>query len=173
VDTGARLSEATGLRWQDIQRQEDVVLRVVFKETKNNQPRSIPLTERLMSLLKSMEANNHRHAELVFTYRNSPNQSAVALNNPFTAWKTAVKRAGLNKELRLHDLRHTFASRLVTAGVPIYDVSKLLGHRSLSMTSRYAHLAPEAFFSAIKTLNRPKPTNSLARHSTKPKANNV
>ena len=74
--------------------------------------------------------------------------------NPFGAWKTALRKAGVDHGLRLHDLRHTFASRLVSRGVPIFDVSKLLGHQSITMTMRYAHLAPIAFENAIEQLEK-------------------
>ena len=63
-----------------------------------------------------------------------------------------MRKAGVDHGLRLHDLRHTFASRLVSRGVPIFDVSKLLGHQSITMTMRYAHLAPIAFENAIEQL---------------------
>lgn len=68
--------------------------------------------------------------------------------NPHGSWATAVGRAGLG-DLHLHDLRHTFASRLVMRCVPILAVSKLMGHASLTMTMRYAHLAPDGLDAAI------------------------
>ncbi len=76
----------------------------------------------------------------------------MPFRNPFASWKTALRNAGVDPTTRIHDLRHTFASRLVSKGVPIFDVSKLLGHKSITMTMRYAHLAPEAFESAIAKL---------------------
>jgi integrase len=60
-------------------------------------------------------------------------------------------RAGI-ADFRIHDARHTFASRLVMKGVPLLEVSKLLGHSSLAMTMRYAHLAPDAYDAAIAKL---------------------
>jgi integrase len=65
----------------------------------------------------------------------------------------AVKKAGLTR-FTWHDLRHTFASRLVMEGVDIVTVSKLLGHRSLAMTRRYSHLSPEHEQVAVERLNR-------------------
>jgi hypothetical protein len=67
-------------------------------------------------------------------------------------------------DLHVHDLRHTFASRLVMRRVPLYDVSKLLGHSSLKMTLRYAHLAPEALNNAIAALDedRTQPSSRAA-----------
>lgn len=69
----------------------------------------------------------------------------------------ARQKAGL-EGVRFHDLRHTFASRLVQGGVPLYDVMHMTGHKSLSMVQRYAHLAPEFQEAAICVLDqRPVP----------------
>ena len=74
----------------------------------------------------------------VFTYRENP------LKKIRNAFLLACNRAGI-KNLRFHDLRHTFATRLVLAGVDLATVSKLLGHSSITMTMRYSHPTPEAF----------------------------
>jgi len=62
-----------------------------------------------------------------------------------------IERAGL-KRIRFHDVRHSFASQLVIRGEPIVHVQKLLGHASVQMTERYAHLAPEATRESVKAL---------------------
>jgi len=83
----------------------------------------------------------------VFTYKGKPIASiSKAFNN-------ACIRAGI-KNLRFHDLRHTFATRLVLAGVDLATVSKLLGHSSIQMTMRYAHPTPEALKNAVAKLNK-------------------
>ena len=63
-----------------------------------------------------------------------------------------MKRAGL-QDLRLHDLRHTYASRLVQRGVPLLTLSQLLGHSTIKMTMRYSHLASEDLRSAVSRLD--------------------
>jgi len=83
----------------------------------------------------------------VFLYRKKP------LKDIRTAFKNSCKRAGI-KNLRFHDLRHTFATRLVLAGVDLATVSKLLGHSSIQMTMRYAHPTPEALKSAVSKANK-------------------
>ena len=68
------------------------------------------------------------------------------------SFKTALRRAGI-KDFHFHDLRHTFASHLVMAGVDLTTVSKLLGHKSITMTLRYAHLAPSHVKNAVDILD--------------------
>jgi integrase len=68
------------------------------------------------------------------------------------SFSSACKRAGIT-DFHFHDLRHTFASHLVMAGVDITTVSKLLGHKSLKMTLRYAHLAPAHMAKAVNILD--------------------
>ena len=78
-------------------------------------------------------------------------RKAKPFSRPHKAFSAACERAGI-ADFRIHDARHTFASRLVMKGVPLLDVSKLLGHSSLAMTMRYAHLAPDAYDAAISKL---------------------
>lgn len=67
------------------------------------------------------------------------------------AWKGVLKAANVSA-FRFHDLRHTFASKLVMAGVDLNTVRELLGHKSITMTLRYAHLAPEHKAAAVETI---------------------
>ena len=69
-----------------------------------------------------------------------------------TSFNNARQKAGI-EDLRFHDLRHTFASRLVQGGVPLYNVMHLTGHKSLEMVQRYAHLAPDFQEGAIAVLD--------------------
>ncbi len=72
------------------------------------------------------------------------------MQNGFQAACTRAKIA----DFRVHDLRHTFASWLVQGGVPLLEVAKLLGHSTIEMTERYAHLAPENLRAAVGVLDR-------------------
>lgn len=89
---------------------------------------------------------NPLREDRVFTFRHKP------LKDIRTAFKNACRRAGI-KNLRFHDLRHTFATRLVLSGVDLPTVSKLLGHSSIQMTMRYSHPTPEALKNAVSKLD--------------------
>ena len=83
----------------------------------------------------------------VFTFRGK------GLKTLGTSFPQAREAAGL-PHVHFHDLRHTYASRLVQGGVTLYDVMHLMGHKSLRMVQRYAHLAPDYQKGALKVLNR-------------------
>ena len=72
-------------------------------------------------------------------------------NNIKKSWEGLRNRAGL-KDFRFHDLRHSFASKLVMAQVDLYTVKELMGHSTIQMTERYAHLAPEHKASAVEKI---------------------
>jgi integrase len=83
------------------------------------------------------------------------------------SFNTALRRAGI-RDFKFHDLRHTFASHLVMAGVDITTISRLLGHKSLTMTLRYSHLAPEHMTKAVDILD-----STLTGKSTAQKLHNL
>lgn len=155
VDTGARKTEATTLTW----RQVDFNLKQVsFIKTKNDKPRSIPMTHRVRSLLTQLHAIRPNNEPRVFLVRNkgSYRTNGIPTYTPFRephgSFKTACRKAGL-LGVRIHDLRHTFASRLVSSGVPLLAVAQLLGHQDIRMTERYAHLGPNHLAQSIDRLN--------------------
>ncbi len=154
VDTGARLSEALDVTWDDIELFSNHRGRVRLMRTKNGHPRVVPLTARVGEMIDSLKVGGNELDQPLFLYQASSAHPGVQYRNPFKAWKSALRRAGVDQNLRIHDLRHTFASRLVSQGVPLYDVSKLLGHQSISMTERYAHLSPTTFDAAIQQLDK-------------------
>ncbi len=127
IDTGARLGEGIGLRWQDIHHDE----RVTFWLTKSGKSRSVPLTERATAAIRACEKK-----------RRGPFSSIVQAKFR-AAWNEAKQEVGLGAEADVvpHILRHTCASRLVQGGIDIRRVQTWLGHQTLQMTMRYAHLA--------------------------------
>lgn len=153
VDTGARLSEALDVTWTDVVLPDAARGCVRLMHTKSGRPRQVPLTRRLRDVLASLRPKESKSGEPVFLYRAPGAGEPVSYRNPTKAWKSALRRAEVDRTLRLHDLRHTFAARLVSRGVPLLDVSKLLGHRTTAMTLCYAHLSPTAFDAAIDKLD--------------------
>lgn len=140
VDTGGRRGELLKLDWQNVDLRRGFV---TFLKTKNGEDRAIRLTDRAQAVLQGLEP---KASGPVFTYR------GAAMTDVSTAFQKARKRAGL-EDVRFHDLRHTFASRLVQLGVSLYEVMHLTGHKSFSMVQRYAHLAPDFQERAIGALN--------------------
>ena len=141
--TGARKRELLDARWSDIDF-ESRVWRIPI--TKSGRPLSIPLTPQAFHLLITLKEKLPSLLEVIpregveWVFPNpKTNRPFVSI---FNAWNTARNKAGLSG-LRIHDLRHSFASALVNHGVPIYDVQKLLGHQSIKTTERYSHLSPE------------------------------
>ena len=136
--TGARKREALDARWQDID-VERRFWRIPF--TKSGRERHVPLSDAVLTLLQRVP--RYDGCDWVF-----PNPKTL---KPYRAiyhsWHTARCAAGLS-DVRMHDLRHSFASFLVNAGCSIYDVQKLLGHSSVNMTQRYSHLSQKRLLSA-------------------------
>ncbi|MEM7462921.1 MAG: site-specific integrase [Pseudomonadota bacterium] len=140
VDTGARVGEALQLRWCDVADGH-----ATFWETKSNTPRTVPLTERALSVIEQ------RRGEVPI----GP-FSDIRYANFRNAWLKARKRAGLGGDPQIvpHILRHTCASRLAQNGVDIKRIQEFLGHKSLTMTLRYAHLAPRHLEVCAEALNK-------------------
>jgi integrase len=126
VDTGARLGEALRLRWPDIDGR-----RATFWVTKSGRSRSVPLTQRARDALAVREA------------RSKGPFCHIAPHRFRAIWNDAKAEMGLSgdKDLVPHVLRHTCATRLVKGGIDIRRVQMWLGHQTLTMTMRYAHLA--------------------------------
>ena len=141
--TGARKREILDARWNDINF-DDQIWRIPM--TKSGKPLTVPLTPQAIDLLRILqkELPNILQSECLSSSEwVFPNpKTGKPFHSIFNAWNTARTKAGL-KDLRIHDLRHSFASALVNHGVPIYDVQKLLGHQSVKTTERYSHLSSD------------------------------
>ncbi len=126
--TGCRKGEIVGLRWSEVRD-----TRLVLADTKTG-PRTVPLGSRARAILNRQPRGG---SPCVFP---SPLDPARPRCANLTIWYRVRRDAGI-EDVRLHDLRHTFASQAVLEGVPLPVVSQLLGHSSPQMTLRYAHLA--------------------------------
>ena len=137
--TGARKSEALHARWQDFDFDTQTW---TIPHTKGGGHRRVMMSAAIKPILDTVRAMHVAQLgelhELVF-----PNfKTGEPFVNLYRAWDYARRQAGM-PELRMHDLRHSFASALVNRGVSIYEVQNLLGHASLKTTRRYAHLSPQ------------------------------
>ncbi|MCR9139068.1 MAG: site-specific integrase [Alphaproteobacteria bacterium] len=131
AESGARIGEALHLNWSDIGPRH-----VTFWETKSNRPRTIPLSQRA---IKVIEVQRQQLAMKPGPFRN------VAYYRFRKGWNNAKDRTEMRDDPQVvpHVLRHTCASRLAQAGVDIKRIQEFLGHRTLAMTLRYAHLSPK------------------------------
>jgi integrase len=139
--TGLRAGEQFGLKWSDLDlaaQQPQVNLGV----TKNGRSRHVPLKATAIQAL-----------EIAATYSTPNRKSKVFLSRPYRAWFDAALKEAEIQDFTWHCLRHTFASTLIMAGVDIRTVAELMGHRSLQMTMRYAHLAPAHTAAAVAKLD--------------------
>jgi len=139
VHTGMRKGELLGLEWNQV----DFVNGLIYLEarhTKSNRRRSIPLNQPARAALAVCQARFS--GRFVFG----------GVKDVKRSFAHACRVAGI-ENFRFHDLRHTFASWLVQAGAALPEVRDLLGHSSIEMTERYAHLAPERLRGAVARLD--------------------
>lgn len=144
--TGARKSEVLNAEWSEIDFERRSWR---IPDSKSGYPRHIPLNDQMITLLKTLEARNTRGSKYVFA---NP-KSGKPFVTFYHAWDKARRAAGL-PNLRVHDLRHSFASLLVNSGRSIYEVQRLLGHTQIKTTMRYAHLSNETLIEASNTTSR-------------------
>ena len=148
LNTGMSQEEILKLEWRNINLFRKTII-TTRKKTKKI--RTIPINETVVELLKRRIKVRHINGiEYVFCSSVGSMIDAGKLKNVFI--KT-VKDAGI-ENFRFHDLRHTFATRLVQQGVDLYKVSKLLGHTDMSTTQRYAHHYPESLRGGVEVLDR-------------------
>ena len=141
MNTGMRRGELLALRWANVD-MKGKQLTVEGATAKAGQTRHIPLNDEALDVLKKWKEQA------------PAGDRVIAVDTGFkTAWASLLERAKITK-FRWHDLRHHFASRLVQAGVPLNTVRELLGHGSMAMTLRYAHLAPDQKAEAVALLVR-------------------
>jgi len=112
---------------------------VYVKDAKGYVDREVPLSERARELFRKLvdEATTHGREHLFANPR-----TGRPLKSIKTAWKNACKAAGV-RDLRIHDLRHTFGTRAADAGAPLPAIQRVMGHKSIKTTQRYTHATDE------------------------------
>lgn len=138
LHTGMRRGEILALTWRDV----DLTRRLIrVEKSKNGEKRSIPISATLHATLKGIKVRD-------ISGRLFP----LAVRSLRVGFERAVEKAGL-EDFHFHDLRHTFATRLVQNGVDLYKVKELLGHKTIAMTMRYSHHYPESLRSSVEVLD--------------------
>lgn len=147
LNTGLRRGELFKIRWCDIKWDLSTpVLTVRGSISKNGRSRAVPLNQRAVEVLRAWGEKRIGQDTLIF-----PGKNGKPFNTLKTAWTKIIEDAKI-VDFRWHDLRHTFASRLVMKGVDLNTVRDLLGHKDIKMTLRYSHLSPTVKADAIGRL---------------------
>jgi integrase len=158
LNTGMRKGEILNLRWEQVDFRHGFIL---LDKTKNGERREIPVNQTLRETLQALP----RRLDVPYVFFDP------ATGKPYQdikrSFNTALRRAGI-KDFHFHDLRHTFASHLTMSGVDITTVKELLGHKTLTMTLRYSHLAPSHKVKAVDILD-----NTLNGKSSAQKLHNL
>jgi integrase len=142
MNTGLRRGELLALKWMNVDMKGKQIT-IEGSTAKSQQTRHIPLNAEALDVLQKWKEQA------------SDDPRVIPISTGFkTAWAALLLRAKTTN-FRWHDLRHHFASRLVQAGVPLNTVRELLGHASMAMTLRYAHLAPDQKREAVAKLVQP------------------
>ena len=142
LNTGCRRGEIFDLKWQHVDLKHG---HIRIADSKNGEARDIPVNSTLSALLRGLV----RHLDSPYVFVNP--ETVTRYQDIKHSFATACQKAGLD-DFHFHDLRHTFASHLVMNGVDLLKVSRLLGHKTLTMTLRYAHLAPDHLKKAVDVL---------------------
>ena len=146
LSTGARLGEITSLSWNQIDFERG---QIVLHETKNSERRVLPLVGHAKTTLTDWQKNHLREdTDLLFPntrYSDKP----IDIRTP---WNTAVRNANL-KDFNFHDLRHSAASYLAMNGASLAEIAEVLGHKTLQMVKRYAHLSEAHTSSVVASMN--------------------
>ncbi|WP_131781169.1 tyrosine-type recombinase/integrase [Legionella gresilensis] len=144
LSTGARKMELMGLRWKDIDFNRQVI---TLHETKNGERRVLPLTGHALELIKELAKVQRLDCDFIFP--NHQFTKPIDLRTPF---ENALKRAEIT-DFRWHDLRHSCASYLAMNNASLAEIAEILGHKTLQMVKRYAHLSDAHTSKVVARMN--------------------
>lgn len=133
------------LRWSDVDFERN---RAVLQNTKNGDRRSVPIVGFAHQLLSNLKKSCENHSGLIFPANQNP-KKPIDLRFP---WEKALKIAEI-KDFRFHDLRHTAASYMAMSGASLLEIAEVLGHKTLAMVKRYAHLCESHTANVVARMN--------------------
>jgi len=146
LSTGARQGEIWQLRWEQVDFARQVI---TLTETKNNEIRLLPLTGIAFESLAERSRFRRIESSYVFPQGKDPSKP-IDLKDP---WEAALKEAGIT-DFHWHDLRHTAASYLAMNGASLAEIAEVLGHKTLAMVKRYAHLSQAHTAKVVESMNK-------------------
>lgn len=144
LSTGARRMEILGLHWQDVDLNRSII---TLHETKNGERRILPVVGYALELLKEHSKVRHLDSDLVFPGNNIHKPVDIRVY-----WDKALNEAKIS-DFRFHDLRHSAASYLVMNGASLAEIAEVLGHKTLQMVKRYAHLSEAHTSKVVARMN--------------------
>jgi len=142
LNTGLRLSEMYWRTWENVNLERRIL---TVPRSKNGEKRHVPLNSVVMAALAQLKAQDDGKG---WIFRN---ERGERLTGPRYWFDAAIKETKI-QDFHWHDLRHTFASRLIMGGMDLRTVQELMGHKTIAMTCRYAHLAPTYQLAAVERL---------------------
>jgi len=158
IHTGLRVGELLKLRWPDV---DFGSASIHVREAKSGEGRRLPINQAALVTLRRLR--DARPKVIQLEERRAAGEGGCVFGPDTAALRMSINRefrraaaAAKIEDLRFHDLRHTFASRLVTRGFDLYRVQTLMGHKTAKMTMRYAHLSPGALREAVEALCVPR-----------------
>ncbi len=148
LSTGMRQGEILGLKWDDVNLDKQYL---ILHETKNGERRRVPLTGLAQAEIKKLSKVRRIDTPLLF-----PDDNRRLKRQTFdlrTHWETALEKAEI-KDFRFHDLRHSTASYLAMNGASLAEIAEVLGHKTLQMVKRYAHLSEAHTSKVVASMNK-------------------
>jgi integrase len=150
LSTGCRLNEALSAQWAQVDK-ENRVWRITANDSKSKKMRSIPLNDSAIDVLGQLDTEGQfDHLFVNRTYRKENENYGKPYTTIMKVWSRLRTKAGL-PHLRLHDLRHQYASFLVNSGRTLYEVQQILGHSDPKVTMRYSHLSSKSLQAAANS----------------------
>ncbi len=144
LSTGARKMEILSLRWRDVNPSRKTI---ILHETKNGERRVLPLQGYALELVKALRTDTPEEDDFLF-----PSGKKKQPIDIRTAWENAMQEAELH-DFRFHDLRHSAASYLAMNGASLAEIAEVLGHKTLQMVKRYAHLSEAHTSRVVAAMN--------------------
>jgi site-specific recombinase XerD len=146
---GLRVSEVANLHIQDIDSDR---MQIFIKQSKGKKDRYVNLSPLLLDILRAY-IKNYKPPPKVYLFESEASRSAYPIRTLQRIFQLAKQKAGINKEVGVHSLRHSFATHLLEKGTDIKYIKELLGHFSIKTTERYLHVSKKALINIVSPLD--------------------